>query len=458
MRNISLFRSSTFLLTMSYVSVFTLSTLMLMAFIYLHTSSYMAQQTDATIESEINGLKESYRHDGISGLTQLIANRTAPESVSSVLLLLVDPELNVVVGNLKRWPDVAGTPDGWLNFQMDQEQQPVDASPHWARARRFRLAEGFFLLVGRDLHALEMSRNAIAKTLTWGLVIAAILAMVSGLAITRRLLRRIEMINQTSHEIMNGDLSRRIPTDHTGDDFDQLSANLNIMLDRIEELMEGVRRVSDNIAHDLRTPLARLRNHLDELRSDFHQRGDADLIEQAIQEADGLLQTFNALLRIARIESERQPDYLVDVNLGALISDAADLYEPLAEEKSQTLKLSIPESETLIRGDRGLLSQLLANILDNAVKYTPMAGIIQINLSVIANVVRLMIVDSGNGIPINQREKVFQRFYRLESSRSSPGNGLGLSLVAAVAALHNARIRLEDNDPGLQVIIDFPKP
>ncbi len=457
-RDISLFRSSTFLLTITYVSVFTLSTLMLMAFIYLHTSSYMAQQTDATIETEINGLKASYRHDGISGLTQLIANRVSPESVGSVILLLVDPGLKVVVGNLERWPNVPGRPDGWLNFKMERHKQPADASPHWARARRFRLAEGFFLLVGRDLHDLEMSKNAIARTLTWGLVIAAIMALLGGLAMTRRLLRRIEMINQTSNEIINGDLSRRIPTDNTGDDFDQLSTNLNTMLDRIEELMEGVRRISDNIAHDLRTPLARLRNHLDELRNDSRNKDNAEPAEQAIQEADGLLATFNALLRIARIEYERQPEHLVDVDLGALIRDAADLYEPLAEEKSQILTLSIPGSETLVKGDRGLLSQLVANILDNAVKYTPTAGTIQIHLLITPDIVRLIIVDSGRGIPINLREKVFQRFYRMESSRSSPGNGLGLSLVAAVAALHNARIRLEDNRPGLRVIIDFPKP
>lgn len=442
---------------MSYVSVFTLSTLILMAFFYFHTSSYMIQQTDATIQSEINGLKESYRHDGIPGLTQLIANRVSPESVGSVLLLLVDPRLNVVVGNLERWPDVPGSPDGWLNFKLDQAKYPGDLNPHWARARRFRLAEGFFLLVGRDLNDLEMSRKAIAGTLTWGLAFAAIMALLGGLAITRRLLWRIEMINQTSNEIIEGDLSRRIPTDNSGDDFDQLSTNLNKMLDRIEELMEGVRRVSDNIAHDLRTPLARLRNHLDELKNNFKNDADAESVEQAIQEADGLLATFGALLRIARIESERQPDYLVDVDLKTLIRDAVELYEPLAEEKSQRLTLSIPESQALVRGDRGLLSQLVANILDNAVKYTPAAGTIQINLLISSDLLRLIIRDSGSGIPVNQREKVFQRFYRLESSRSSSGNGLGLSLVAAVAALHNARIRLEDSRPGLKVIIDFPR-
>lgn len=441
---------------MSYVSVFTLSALMLMAFIYLYTSSYMAQQTDKTIESEINGLKESYRHDGIRGLTQLIANRVTPDSVGSEILLLVDHRLNIVVGNIDRWPNVRGTQGGWLNFRLEDKHRG-DGSQHWARARRFKLPEGFLLLVGRDLHDLEMSRKAIARTLTWGLVASAVIALLGGLAMTRRLLRRIEMINQTSNEIMNGDLARRIPTDSTGDDFDQLSTNLNQMLDRIEELMEGVRRVSDNIAHDLRTPLARLRNHLDELRSDFKNDEKAELIEQAIQEADELLATFSALLRIARIESEHQPDYLVDVDFVEVIGGAVELYEPLAEEKSQRLDISVPEESQIIKGDRGLLSQLVANILDNAIKYTPLRGTIRVNLLIDSNSMRLIIADSGLGIPTEQREKVFQRFYRLESSRSSPGNGLGLSLVAAVAALHDASIRLEDNQPGLKVIIDFPK-
>lgn len=453
---LSLLRSSTFFLTMSYVSVFTLSVLMLMAFIYLNTSSYMVQQTDATIQSEINGLQESYRHDGISGLTQLIANRVKPESVGPVILLLVDPRLNVVVGNLDHWPNVSGTADGWLNFRLD-DNASLDENARWARARRFRLAEGFFLLVGRDLHDLEMSRKAIARTLTWALVIAAIMALVGGLTLTRRLLRRIEMINQTSNEIINGDLSRRIPTDNTGDDFDQLSTNLNQMLDRIGELMEGVRRISDNIAHDLRTPLARLRNHLDELKSNFQHKDEIGSVEQAIQEADGLLATFNALLRIARLESEKQPDYLVEVDLSAVIRDAVDLYEPLAEQKQQKLSMDLPSLPSMVHGDRGLLSQLTTNILDNAVKYTYAGGKIQVNLSIALRNISLMIADSGSGIPVAEREKVFQRFYRLESSRSSPGNGLGLSLVAAVVALHNAKIRLEDNRPGLRVVIDFPK-
>ncbi|MCK5922419.1 MAG: HAMP domain-containing histidine kinase, partial [Methylococcales bacterium] len=304
---------------------------------------------------------------------------------------------------------------------------------------------------------LEMSRNAIARTLSWGLVAAGIMAILGGVTLARGFLRRIEMINQASNEIINGDLSRRIYTDNTGDDFDQLSNNLNQMLDRMEELMEGVRRVSDNIAHDLRTPLARLRNHLDELKSRSRSEGDTDSVDQAIQEADELLATFNALLKIARIESESQPDYLVDVDLVAVVSDAVEFYEPLAEEKMQRVKISIPPDPLIILGDRGLLSQLMANLLDNAIKYAPEQGEINVSLLPGPDYVTLAIADSGTGIPAEERSKVFQRFYRLESSRSSPGNGLGLSLVAAVAALHAAPIRLSDNQPGLRMIIDFPR-
>lgn len=440
---------------MSYVSVFTLSVLMLLAFIYLYTSNYMAQQTDATIQAEIEGLKERYEIDGLSGLSELIAERISRKPAGSEILLLVDPALNYRVGNLDRWPNVPGTPDGWLNFRLERVAWGDDLV-HWARARRFRLPGGFLLLVGRDLHDLEMSKKAVAKTLIWSLAIAAILALLGGIAMTRGLLKRLEMINQTSSEIMQGDLSRRIPTNDTGDDFDQLSSNLNQMLDRIEMLMEGVRRVSDNIAHDLRTPLARLKNHLDEILHNPEPGVRDENIEQAIQEADELLGTFNALLRIARIESQKQPDYFTAVSVGSIVSDAVELYEPLAEEKSQHLTAVVDCEPDTIHGDRELLSQLVVNILDNAIKYTPAGGRISVRVYCLAGRVGLEVADEGAGIPESERDKVFQRFYRLESCRSSPGNGLGLSLVRAIAELHCAVVSLDDNAPGLIFRIKFP--
>jgi len=440
---------------MVYVTLFTISALLLLAFIFFYTANYMAQQTDATIEAEIAGLEERYKVDGLTGLTRLINERIAHKRTGSELILLADQRFNALVGNLNRWPDASETPDGWLNFKLEDKGWGK-GEIHSARARRFRLVGGFHLLVGRDLHDLEMSKRAIAKTLSSSLAVAAVLALIGGLTMTRSLIRRIEAINQTSNEIMNGDLSRRIPTNHTGDDFDQLSENLNHMLDRIEMLMEGVRRVSDNIAHDLRTPLARLRNHLDEvLKQNTKSGGDTECIEQAVQEADELLSTFNALLRIARIEYENRVEHFTFVELGDLVHNVVELYEPLIEEKGQQLDVYLSPG-TQVHVDQELLSQAIANLLDNAIKYTPRNGCIEIHVTSNQSQVQLVIADSGPGISLAERSKVFQRFYRLESSRSSPGNGLGLSLVYAVTSLHNLDLKLESNNPGLRVILNFP--
>lgn len=273
---------------------------------------------------------------------------------------------------------------------------------------------------------------------------------------SRSMSRRIEVINATSREIMSGDLSRRIPSRGSNDDFDKLTENLNTMLDRIESLMEGVKRVSDNIAHDLRTPLARLRNHLEMLKTrPSSSENYSESVETAIAEADGLLSTFNALLRIARIESKRQQTDFVQLDLQQLLKDVADLYEPLIEEKRQQLELQV-DSEVAINGDRDLLFQCIANLLDNAIKYTPIGGTLVLALLATGKRVQIVVADSGPGIPEGERETVFHRFYRLEESRTTIGNGLGLSLASAVASLHDITITLQDNYPGLRVILDIP--
>ena len=271
--------------------------------------------------------------------------------------------------------------------------------------------------------------------------------------------RRIAAINDTIAQIMKGDLARRMPTDESGDDFDQLAGNLNRMLDRISSLMDGVRQVSDNIAHDLRTPLARLRNRLEELRLDTDSgRGGADTTRQAVEdalaEADGLLATFGALLRIARIEADARRENFAPVDLGELVGDVVELYEPLAEEKGQQLSVTV-EPVSVLEGDRDLLFQALANIVDNAIKYAPGSGHIGVALTAAEHGPRIEVADDGPGIPGDAKAKAFERFWRLDDSRSSPGSGLGLSLAAAVARLHNAEVQLEDNDPGLRVRLSF---
>lgn len=435
------------------MALFSVSVLVLLGFIYWATVTVMGRQSDAIIEAEIEGLAERYRVRGLSGLTDLIAERLSRKPSGSSIYLLADGLFEPLVGNLDRWPGTSPTPEGWLVFRLESQASGGDI--HKARARVFRLQGGFHLLVGRDMHDLEQAQRHIMRALIWGLAITLVLALIGGAMMSRSVMRRLELINETSREIMAGDLSRRIPAKGTGDDFDQLTDNLNKMLDRIELLMEDVRRVSDNIAHDLRTPLSRLRQHLELLKlpgTDGDQLRES--VEQTLTEADGLLATFNALLRIARLESEGCRAGFRDVDLGALVGDVAELYEPLAEDKQQQL-LTTVKANAQVHGDRDLLFQATANLVDNAIKYTPARGRIELSSQSDADGARVIISDNGPGIPEAARNKVFQRFFRLDTSRATPGSGLGLSLVAVVAKLHHVKVSLEDNQPGLRVILDF---
>lgn len=413
----------------------------------------MARQTDATIEAEIIGLAEQYRQRGLAGLVTIITERVAKDPNGSSIYLFAAPNRQPLAGNLSHWPQITKTPDGWMNFQLTDNLS--NGKPHSARARPFILRGGFYLLVGRDISEIEEIQGLILRAFSWGLAITLALGLIGGLMMSWSMVRRIDAINQTSRKIMTGDLSRRIPSKGTSDDFDQLADNLNAMLDQIEKLMAGVRQVSDNIAHDLRTPLTRLRNRLEQMH---WQEADAKQydrqLEKSIAEADQLLSTFNALLRIARIESGSHNSRQDTVDLETLVRDASELYEVLAENKNQTFTIKL-ESGLQVRGDRDLLFQALTNLLDNAVKYTPSGGKINLTLRRKNGIVEIIVADTGLGIPVEAREKVLQRFYRLEASRSSPGNGLGLSLVAAVAMQHHAQLILEDNAPGLKAVLAF---
>ena len=450
-----LFRSSSFRLASIYAGLFGVSVLILLAFIYWSTAGLLARQTDETIESEIRGLAEQYRQRGTAGLAAVIRDRVARDPDGSTVYLLATQSFRPIVGNLNRWPSAAADEEGWIGFRLS-EREGDSQRVRRARARVFTLPGGAHLLVGRDVRALEETTALLIRALSWGLAITILLALAGGAMMSASMLRRIEAINQTSREIMTGDLSRRIPTKGTGDDFDQLAESLNTMLERIETLMDGVRQVSDNIAHDLRTPLTRLRGRLEQLRGqDAADEQGRVLLEQAVSDADGLLTTFGALLRIAEIESGGRRVDFQDVALDALVHDAAEFYEPLSQEKGQRFNVVV-QGGLRARGDRDLLFQALANALDNAVKYTPKEGTVSITLSRIGDAAEIAISDTGPGIPEAERENVFRRFYRLEPERRAPGNGLGLSLVAAVAKLHGAHIQLSDNNPGLRLVFRLP--
>lgn len=446
-----LLRSFSFRLAFTYMALFGASVLLLLWFIYWSTAAYMSKQADATIAAEITGLAERYDIDGLAGLINVINERLSRKPTGSSIYLLTTAINTPIAGNLSRWPATQADKDGWLNFRLENASQGKNKI-HLARARSFTLSGDFHLLVGRDIYELEETQRRIIHTLILGFVITLVLGSVGGFVLSRRVMKRLESINTTSREIINGDLSRRIPLHHSGDEFDTLANNLNLMLDRIEELMDDVRRVSDSIAHDLRTPLARLRNRLELLRAEQEKAGqDPTLAEQAISEADGLLKTFTALLRIARIETRQRREAFSEIDMNALLHDVAELYEPLAEEKGLSLSLQA-EANVHMQGDRDLLFQAMANLLDNAIKYTPAQGQIEIRL----DHQRISFADSGPGIPENERQQVFQRFYRLEKSRTTPGSGLGLSLVEAVAKIHGMSLTLEDNHPGLRVNCKFP--
>ena len=439
-----------------YVALFSVSALILFAFIYWSTAAHLARQTTQTIDAEIAGLAERYETDGLIGLSTQIRDRIARQQPTGTsVYLLADGRYEPIVGNLNRWPRDAIGDGGWLNFELT-DARAGEGSVHMARARPFRLRGGFRLLVGRDIRELEAVQRRIVTTLAWGVGIMLLLASGGGILMSRTVVRRIETINDTSREIMSGDLSRRIPTRGSNDDFDQLAGNLNNMLERIEALMESVRRVSDNVAHDLRTPLSRLRNRLEEARAQApdpaRQRATLDA---AVADADQLLSTFNAVLRIARIEAKRETATFVGVDLRSLVTDVAELYEPLAADKDQRIVTSNGDP-VVINGDRDLLFQALANLVDNAVKYTPAGGTVQIHAGFDHGAARLLVEDTGPGIPQAFRDRVFQRFFRIDPSRKTPGSGLGLSLVAAVAALHDMAVGLDDARPGLRVTLRFP--
>jgi signal transduction histidine kinase len=320
----------------------------------------------------------------------------------------------------------------------------------------FNLERGLRLLVGRDIRERLQLVDRVRESLVWGLALMAALALAGGALISRPTLSRIEAISRTSREIMAGDLGRRIPLTGRRDELDRLAESLNAMLDQIQRLVAGMRQVSDNIAHDLRTPLSRLRNRLEVSLMDHSDPARyREAIERTIVEADGLLKTFNALLSIAQAEAGVSRGRFEPIDLDRVVQDVADLYGALAEERGVALSTS-PMSRMVVDGDRHLLFQAVSNLVDNAVKFTPAGGRVALSARAEGPQALLVVADSGPGIPVEARSRVLERFVRLDASRGAPGSGLGLSLVAAVARLHDGAIELADNSPGLRAVLRLP--
>ncbi|AGW14054.1 putative two-component sensor histidine kinase [Megalodesulfovibrio gigas DSM 1382 = ATCC 19364] len=455
----SLLRSSTFRLAMLFLCVFGASALLLLYFIYWTTAGFMERQTVATITAEIQGLRDRYELLGLAGLIQVINERISDKENRDSLYLLAKPDYSPLAGNLDQWPEVELSESGWLTFTLAAPRRRQEM----AMARHFLLTGNFHLLVGRNISEKTDIQRRIIKSLFYGLALAVVLGLAGGVFMSRKMLRRLDVINKTSLEIMAGNFSRRIPVKGTGDEFDQLIANLNEMLDQNERLMGGVRQVSDNIAHDLRSPLTRMRNRLElALMETSNLTLCQEALARTVEETDEIIQTFNALLQIAQAESGAKRGDMTRLDLTAIARDIGELYEPSAEEKDLAMTMELDHGATVM-GNRHLLSQAMANLLDNAIKYTPAGGRVLLRIRNTPQGPECTVADTGPGIPPEARDKVLERFFRLESSRSAPGSGLGLSLVAAVARLHRAGLSLASHQPddpqrpGLEAVIRFPR-
>ncbi|MCY4051687.1 MAG: HAMP domain-containing sensor histidine kinase [Gammaproteobacteria bacterium] len=421
----------------------------------------MQQQLEDAVNAEIQGLAEHYDKEGIEGLQRVILFRVERYGqADNTIYLLVNHNATPIVGNIVKWPSSAKEKGKWIEFSLKSDL-PSDES-YLAQAKIFKLPKPgdperpYGLLVGKIVQPLVDIKQSIQAAIAWGIVVMILLSALGGTLLGRKATKKIARINQTTTSIMSGNMSERVPLSKEADDLDLVAANLNVMLDRIETLMEDIRRVSDNIAHDLRTPLSRLRHKLEESLNKSESDSElAESLEKSIEAADSLLATFNALLRIAKIEAGHVEAGFCEIEISSLIKDIVDFYEPLAEEKQQTLKADI-EADVKAYGDRNLLFQAFANILENAIKYTPDHGKISVSLNLSDDQVTIIIADTGPGIPESEKEGIFVRFYRLDQSRNSPGSGLGLSMTKAIINLHKGSIEPESNQPGMRMVVQIP--
>lgn len=452
-----LFRTTAFKLSFAYLVVFTLFAFVTLGYVAWSAEKVLTDQFVSTIENEINGLAEQYRIGGLRRLVNVVDRRSRTPGAS---LYLVTTELGErVAGNVGALPP--GVIDRVGQFEtLYNRTDETDMKPNLALVRVYLLPGGFRLLVGRDIEERIRLRDVIHKAIGYSLLFIGVLGCLGSWFIARRVLKRVDDMTDITRDIMAGDLDGRLKIAGTGDELDRLAENLNDMLDRIGELMRGMREVSDNIAHDLKTPLTRLRNKADEaLRTAKTPDELKAALEATIEESDNLIRIFNALLMIARLEAGNAREALADFDAAEAVQDVAELYEAVAEEVGVSLEVSV-ESGLPIHGSRELLGQAMANLLDNALKYGAApdgsAQTIAVSAQRIGQEVRIVVADHGPGIPEEERSHVLERFVRLESARSRPGFGLGLSLAAAVARLHEGRLLMEDNAPGLRVVLILP--
>ena len=446
--------SLTFRYMALYVLALSLAVFLVMAVIYgVFANNYFDDLQDSIID-ELETLSLIYKGQGVAGVERYFSDRRSEPGARRFYYLLADADFEKIAGTLDAWPDYREFGDGWVAFGLELTEFGYVGAELELLARPATLDTGDHLLVALRYSDVAGAGRLVLGTLIQTMVATVLLGILGGFIAAASTLRRIESINEGISDIVHGDLSQRIPVGDAAGNMRELVENFNNMLDQTQSLMQGVRTVSDNIAHDLRTPLTRMRNQLSQLQVRVDV-GNGERVQSLIEECDGILSTFNALLRIAQLEAGNRISEFRPLQLTALLADAVELYEPLASEKH--IRIHTRCEAVQYDGDRDLLFQMMVNLVDNAVKYTPTYGQISISLCTDgASRPAITVADSGPGVPTTDRENVFRRFFRLEGSRSrQPGSGLGLSLVQAVVKLHRGRIQLMDNQPGLRVVVEL---
>ncbi|WP_374830025.1 sensor histidine kinase [Paenochrobactrum pullorum] len=449
-----------------YLLLFFVGSIVIILYMTSLSTSLMEGQTRQALNEEVINIGKTYNRGGIPALVRSIDYRS--RQPGAYLYLVADVTGRILAGNVESIePGVLDT-DGFVerSFLYNRYGDQLTERQHRAIAVVIALPNGMRVMVGRDLSDSDRIRDIIQRSLMLALAIMGIGAVLIWFFVGRQALKRIGDVTTASQRIMDGDLSGRLPINGSGDEFDRLSGNLNIMLARIQELNEGLKHVSDNIAHDLKTPLTRLRNRAEAALSGKKVTQDyRDALESIIIESDQLILTFNAILMISRLEAGFSAENLTTMPVAPILRDVVEMYEPVAEDEGVELQLA-DVSEEPLRLNRELIAQTISNLVDNAIKYASSdekLAKVTVAMDVDDKILRIIVADNGPGIAADMRDKVTERFVRLEESRTQPGSGLGLSLAKAVMKLHGGGLTLHDNElsegkGGLRVVLEFPRP
>lgn len=440
-----LLRSASLRFAFIYAGLLAISAGLLAMFLWWATAGLLDRQVEAAIRADARGLTERWEEGGVSALVMTINDRLAENLDDDAIYLLVNSQMRPLAGNLARWPEAVVRTDGW--YELPVQRAGVSSM---ARVARFNLPGDYALLVGRDVRTRVQLRHLLRDALLWAMVVVVVMASAGALVVRSLFRSTLANVSATAAAIAAGDFAQRVRLSGRGDEFDQLAETINDMLDRITRLMEGVRQVSNSIAHDLRTPITRARGRLEEAAN--HAASEVELraaIERATADLDGVVAVFQALLRIAEIEAGSRRSSFARFDLSHVLEGVAELYGAVAEEKEVRVAMSVPPGLSMF-GDRDLVQQAMANLVDNAVKFSPPFGEVRIGVEAVPTGVEIRVSDQGSGIPEDDRGRATERFFRGEQARSTPGSGLGLALVQAVAQLHGGMLRLEDANPGLR--------